>query len=271
MTNITAIVNQKGGVGKTTTTANLGVALAQKGDRVLLVDLDPQSNLTSLFGYDPDSLELTVGDCMQAAMDGKVYIPFEAAVLHHADGVDILPSNIVLAGYETSMINAIGRESILKNTLEYIEGSYDRILIDCAPTLGQLSINALCAANKLIVPVQSQILALRGLEQLLGTVSRVRRGLNPTLEVEGILLTMTTHTSLSHLVEDSLRNAYGEGLKIFNTAIPTSVRAAELASVGHSIFAHDRRGKVSEAYAALAVEIKNAERRRQVKKEGHER
>ncbi len=262
MANITAIVNQKGGVGKTTTVASLGVAMAQRGERVLLVDLDPQGNLTQLFGYDADKLLCTITECMQATMDGKEDIPADDAILHHSEGVDILPCNIVLAGLETAMINALGREYILRTTLGYINNDYDRILIDCAPTLGQLSINALSAANDVIVPVQSQVLALRGLEQLLKTANNVRRQLNPWLGVSGILLTMTTRTNLSREVGEALRSSYGGALKIFDTEIPYSVRAAELAAVSKSIFAHDPRGKVAEAYKRLAGELRSAQRER---------
>ena len=265
--NVIAVVNQKGGTGKTTTCVNLGVDLAREGKRVLLVDCDPQGSLTISLGQpQPDAIPTTLGDLM-----GKVLndIPIHAgeAILHHEEGVDLLPANISLAGMEVSLVNAMSRESTLKWVLDSYTKDYDHILLDCSPTLGMLTINALTAADRVIVPVQSQYLSAKGVEQLLGTIARVKRSLNPKLKIDGVLLTMVDNrTNNSKMVSGLLRETYGAKINIFASEIPRSVRAAEISAEGKSIFAHDPGGKVAEAYHSLTKEVLRIEAERQKRK-----
>lgn len=260
---ITAVTNQKGGTGKTTTCENLGIGLAIQGKRVLLVDTDPQASLTIALGFPrPDDLPVTLSDLMANVIAEQPVDPGKG-ILHHPEGVDLVPANIALAGTEVSLVNAMSRETVLKQYLETVRKDYDFILLDCMPSLGMLTVNALAAANQVLIPVQANYLSAKGLEQLLNTISRVRRQINPRLRIEGILLTMVDpRTTNSKEISQLIRDTYGRQLKVFETEIPRSVRAAEISSEGISIYAHDPRGKVADAYNSLTREvIKNAEKR----------
>lgn len=261
---VTAVVNQKGGTGKTTTCENLGIGLAMEGKKVLLVDTDPQASLTISLGYPvPDRISPTLSDLMKKIVSDQ---PIESGegILHHPEGVDLVPANIELAGMEVSLVNVMSRECVLKQYLDSVKKEYDFILLDCMPSLGMLTINALAAADNVIIPVQAQYLPAKGLEQLLQTVNKVKRQINPKLRIEGILLTMVdSRTNYAKDISALIRENYGGKLKVYQTDIPRSVRAEEISAEGKSIFRHDPKGKVAEAYRVLTKEVlQNAEKRR---------
>lgn len=261
---VMAVVNQKGGTGKTTTCENLGVGLAMEGKKVLLVDTDPQASLTICLGHPvPDQLFPTLSDMMGKILLEQPIAPGEG-ILHHPEGVDLMPANIELSGLEVSLVNAMSRETILRQYLDTVKQNYDFILLDCMPSLGMLTVNALAAADNVLIPVQAAYLPAKGLEQLLQTINKVRRQINPKLKIEGILLTMVdSRTNYSKEISSLIRENYGGKLKVYKTDIPRSVRAEEISAEGTSIFKHDPKGKVADAYRVLTKEVlQNAEKKR---------
>ena len=261
---IIAVSNQKGGVTKTTSTANLGIGLAREGKKALLVDCDPQGSLSISLGYPrPDELPVTLATVMKKLLMDWPIDPKEG-ILHHEEGVDLMPASIELSGMEVSLVNAMSRERVLKQYLDTVKCDYDYILLDCMPSLGMLTINALAAADSVIIPVQAQYLPAKGLEQLLQTISKVRRQINPKLKIDGILLSMVDNrTNYAKEIVKLLRDTYGGKLKIFDKEIPHSVRAAEISAEGKSIYAHDPNGKVAKAYTDLTKEVLGIEKQRQ--------
>ena len=264
---IICLANQKGGVTKTTTCANLGIGLAMEGKKVLLVDTDPQGSLTISLGYpQPDQLPVTITDLMKKVILDKP-IAADEGILHQKEGVDLLPASIELAGLEASMVNVMSRETILRQVLNEIGKPYDFILLDCMPSLGMLTINALAAADSVLIPVQAHYLPAKGLEQLLQTIAKVRRQINPNLRIEGILLTMVdSRTNYARDISNLIRETYSGKIKIFGPDIPLSVRAAEISAEGKSIYAHDPKGKVAAAYRELTQEVLSSAKQRQRQK-----
>ena len=242
-----AVANQKGGTAKTATALSLGVALARTGSRVLLVDADPQGDLTKSLGWrDPDSLETTLATHLSAAIEGSDDDP-AAGMLRHREGVDLMPSNIELAAMEMAVFMAMSRERMMGAWLAPIKSDYDYVIVDCAPTLGIIPINALAAADSVLIPVSAEYLPASGMTGLLKTVARVRRQINPGLSVEGILVTLyDSRNNLARDVERTVRGQYGKAYRVFETVVPRAVSAAEAAAAGESVFAYDPDGKVAE-------------------------
>ena len=258
---VIALVNQKGGVAKTTSTVNLGVGLANHGNRVLLIDADPQGSLTISLGIkNPDDLTVSLATVMDAVIDDELTDEV-IGILHHDEGVDLMPSNIELSGMETGLFNIMSREYVLKNYIDKIRQNYDYVLIDCMPSLGMMTINALVASDSVIIPSQPSFLSTKGLNLLLHSISKVRRSINPKLTIDGILLTMVDNRTVNAKeIIGSLRSGVGQNIKVFNTEIPHSVRAAECSLTGKSIFSHDKSGKVANAYENLVKEVEQLEK-----------
>ena len=260
---VISLANQKGGTAKTTTCANLGIGLAQAGRKVLLVDADAQGSLTLSLGWEPDELPITLNDLMIKVIQDRPVTHGEG-MLHHEEGVDLLPANIELAGMEMSLVSVMYHETILKQVIEPYKHEYDYILIDCAPSLGMMTINALAATDGIVVPTIPQHLPTKGIEKLLESVHQVRRGINPSLKIEGILMTLVDgRTVYEREISEMIRKAYGGKINIFGTEIPRSVRAAETSAEGKSIFGYAPRSKVAEAYRQLTKEVLALEKQRE--------
>ena len=244
-----AVVNQKGGVGKSTTAVNLSAALGEAGKKILLVDMDPQGNATSGFGLSKTDREL----CIYDALLGEA--GFADMIVSHADfPIDVVPATIQLAGAEVELVTAMSRETRLKGLIDPLRGEYDYVIIDCAPSLGLLTINALTAADGVLIPIQCEFYSLEGLSKLLDSVRLVKTHLNPGLEVFGVVMTMHDgRTKLAQQVVDEVREFFGDGA--FETLVPRSVRISEAPSFGQSIIEYDSRGKGAAAYRNLAKEV----------------
>lgn len=258
MGKVISVSMQKGGVGKTVTCVNLGIGLAREGKKVLLIDADPQGSLTISLGcQEPDKLEYSLASVMMKIVNDEDF-DIHDGIIHHEEGVDILPGNIELSGLEVSLIGVISRESILREYVERAKEEYDYIIIDCMPSLGMLTINALACADSVLIPVQAAYLPVKGLQQLIKTISKVKRQLNPKLEIEGILLTMVDNrTNFAKDISLLVYDTYSSSVNVFSVEIPLSVRAAEISAEGSSIYVYDPNGKAAFAYTALIKEVMN--------------
>lgn len=253
---VLALCSQKGGVGKTTSCVNLAVGLAKAGKKVLVIDNDPQGSMTASLGYhNPDELPITLATILTKIVEDELF-ENTLGILHHQEGIDLIPANIELSGMEVSLVNIMSRELVLKQYIERMREEYDYILIDCMPSLGMLTINAVAAADSILIPVQAAYLPVKGLEQLIKTIGKVKRQINPRLEIEGILMTMVdSRTTYARDISKLLIENYGSRVRIFNSSIPMSVRAAEISAEGTSIYKHDPNGKVAKAYQSLTEEV----------------
>ena len=258
MCKVITVSNQKGGTAKTTSCVNLGIGLASAGKKVLLIDTDPQGSLSISLGYpEPDAMEKTLATLMMNIVNDEEFC-LEDVMLHHEEGVDIIPSNIELSAIEVSLVNVMSRELILKQLVERVKDAYDYIVIDCMPSLGMMTINALACADSVLIPVQASYLPVKGLQQLIKTIGRVKHQLNPKLKIEGILLTMVDNrTNYAKDICAMVNEAYSSSVKVFQTEIPLSVRAAEVSAEGSSIYKYDPKGKAAYAYGQLTKEVLN--------------
>ncbi len=256
MCRVISISNQKGGTGKTVTAVNLAAGLARQGKKVLAIDADPQGSLTISYGFsEPDKFDTSLATIMMKVINDEDFDMSEG-ILHHEEGVDILPGNIELSGLELSLVGVISRETILREYVERAKKIYDYIIIDCMPSLGMLTVNALACADSVLIPVQAAYLPVKGLQQLIRTIGRVRKQLNPNLQIEGILLTMVDNrTNYAKDIAKLVYDTYSSSLKVFDCEIPLSVRAAETSVEGRSIYVYDPNGRATIAYSSLINEV----------------
>lgn len=253
MCKIIAVANQKGGVGKTTTSINLGIGLANIGKRVLLIDADAQGSLTASLGYEPDSIAYTLANIIADEIEEN---EINSGIINYDNNVDIIPANLTLSSIEVQLINVIGRENILKRYVETIKDNYDYIVIDCCPSLGMITINALATADTVLIPVQASYLSVKGLQDLIRTIGKVKRQINSKLEFEGILITMVDNrTNYAKDIIKLLNDEYSKNIRIFNSVIPRSVKQEENCTDGKSIYEYAPKSKVAESYKNLVKEI----------------
>lgn len=264
MGKIIAIANQKGGVGKTTTSFNLGACLALSGSKVLLIDADPQANATSGLGMEPNDSDLTIYECL---IDNY---PTAEAIMHtQVKGLDIICSRIGLVGAEVELMNNPDRERVLSRVLAPVHDNYDYILIDCSPSLGLITVNALTAADSVLIPVQAEYFALEGIAQLLNTIRIIKSRLKPTLEIEGFLLTMyDARLRLANQIFEELKGHFGD--MVFSTVIPRNIKLSESPSHGLPVILYDPDSRGAIAYTQLARELKTRERKASGKKQGND-
>ena len=254
-TKVIAVANQKGGVGKSTTVFNLGAGLAANGKRVLLVDVDPQGDLTKMLGLrKPNDLPLTLGNVMNnivAGVSGNEH----PEIMQHHEGFDFVPGNRSLSAVEVSLVNAMSRETVLRQYVNSVKNDYDYVLLDCRPALGMLVINALSASDYVLIPVQAEYFAAENMTELVGTVQSIKRQINPKLKIGGVFMTMANDTNFRKDIVASVKETYGKHLPIMQTVIPATVRLAEISTSNHSIYKHEPKGRAAEAYRSLTKEV----------------
>ena len=253
---VIAVANQKGGVGKTTTTANVAIGLARNGQEVLIVDFDPQGDLTASLGWkNNDALENTVSTMLDDYINDKE-IHYPSLILTHSEDVDVIPANIELADFEMRLVSVINREQVLPSCLEPLRDRYDYILIDCPPSLGMLTVNALSATDQVLIPVQAQYLPAKGMTKLLQTISKVQRKINSSLSIAGVAITLADmKTNLAKSTIETIRDSFGRNIRVFDTVIPVATKAGEASIAGKSIYSYAADSKVANAYASLTKEL----------------
>lgn len=256
---IIAIANQKGGVGKTTTSINLGIGLAMKGKKVLNIDCDPQGSMTAALGIKvPDELKETISSIFSKIINDEEFDP-SYAIIHHDEGIDFVPSNTALAGMEIQLFSAMNRERILQQYIDKVKDRYDYIIIDCPGSLGIITVNALACADGVLITAQPQYLSSLAIQQLFKSITTAKKRLNPKLRIKGVLFTMTTRTNSCKDIITLINKIYGEHVNVFETKIPTSVKTADAPAKGTSIYKYDPKGKVAKAYSDLVQEVLNNE------------
>lgn len=254
-TKVIAVANQKGGVGKSTSVYCLGAGLALNGKAVLLVDVDPQGDLTKMLGLRKlHDLPLTLGDVMNDVVAG-VENTGHPEIMHHREGFDFVPGNRMLSAVEVGLVNAMSRETVLRRYLDEVKQAYDYVLLDCRPSLGMLVINALSASDYVLIPVQADYLAAEDMTELIGTVQSIKRQINPKLKVGGVFLTMANETNFRRDIVATVKENFGKYLPVMQTVIPATVRLAEISTADKSIFQHEPQGKAAEAYRTLTKEV----------------
>ena len=252
---VIAVVNQKGGVGKSTTVYNVGAGLALDGKNVLLVDVDPQGDLTKMLGQrKPHELPLSLSNVMSGVVAGTLPTG-HPEIMHHHEGFDFVPGNRSLSAVEVGLVNVMSRETVLRQYIDSVKRDYNYVLLDCRPSLGMLVINALTAADYTLVPVQADYLAAEDMTELISTVQQVKRQLNPKLKIGGVFLTMANETRFRRDVVNTVRQSFGSHLPVLQAVIPATVRLAEVSTADKSIFKHEPNGKAAEAYRTLTKEV----------------